>query len=197
MAKIVEFAITGVGAILMHNPEGMRATQAIERGGKKIPTPEEEATAGLYALPDGQLYIKTDAFREAGLISAASIRDPASRGRRSMTARFSASVFLTQEHCRLYRATNNKRPITKERKEWEIDTRRAVVQRNGILRSRPKITDWWCILPFEYDEQVIDPLLIDAIMNGAGKYPGILDYRVGKKGMFGRFTVQLLNGKKK
>jgi hypothetical protein len=69
------------------------------------------------------------------------------------------------------------------------------VQKNGILRSRPKIDNWACELQFEYDPDLNEPHLIEAVLSHAGKYPGIGDYRVGKKGPFGRFTVKLLNGK--
>src|SRR5262249_43377404 len=111
--KIARFAITGNGAMLQHNPISMRAsTGAIERGGKKIPLPYDEAKAGLYALPSGQLYVKSDWFREAGLIAASEVKDPTRKGRATLTRRFSASVFLCTDHCPLYRASDLKKPIT-------------------------------------------------------------------------------------
>jgi len=194
--KIAKFAISSNGPLLMHNPSSMRAsTGAIERGGKKIPLPYDEAKAGLYALPSGQLYMKSDWFREAGLIAASEVKDPTRKGRATLTRRFSASVFLCVDNCPLYRASDPKKPITSADEDWEIDTRRVVVQRNGILRSRPKIDDWHCVLPLEYDEDTMEPMLIAAVLENAGKTPGVGDYRVGKKGPFGRFTVRLLNGK--
>jgi hypothetical protein len=39
-----------------------------------------------------------------------------------------------------------------------------------------------------------NPDLADALLNHAGRFPGVGDYRVGKKGPFGRFSVELLNG---
>src|SRR5262249_20439363 len=138
--QTIKLKITGVGSILMHNPESMRGggdTGVPQRGGKKIPTPYEEAKAGLYALPNGQLYIKSDALREVAIIASSDTRDPSRKGRATMARRFAASVFLCTEHCPLYRPEGQ--PITKDDKDWVIDSRRAVVQRNGILRSRPKI----------------------------------------------------------
>jgi hypothetical protein len=194
--KIAKFAISSNGPLLMHNPASMRAsTGAIERGGKKIPLPHDEAKAGLYVLPSGQLYVKSDWFREAGLIAASEVKDPTRKGRATLTRRFSASVFLCTDHCPLYRASDPKKPITSDDENWEIDTRRVVVQRNGILRSRPKIDNWGCVLELEYDEDTMEPTLIAAVLQNAGKFPGVGDYRVGKKGAFGRFSVQLLNGK--
>jgi len=113
-----------------------------------------------------------------------------------MTRRFAASVFLVNETCVLYRASNPKKKITATDEDWEIDTRRVTIQRQGILRSRPKISDWGCVLEFEYDEELIQPELIASVLENAGKSPGVGDYRVGKKGPFGRFTVELMNGAK-
>lgn len=194
--EIAKFAINGNGGLLMHNPASMRGSGSadgkIERGGKKIPLPYDEAKAGLYALPSGQLYVKSDWFREAGLIASSDVKDPSRKGRATMTRRFAASVFLCVDNCPLYRASNPKNQITNADKDWEIDTRRAVVQRNGILRSRPKIEDWGCVLPLEYDPDLMDPNLLLAVLQNAGKSPGVGDYRVGKKGPFGRFLVELI-----
>jgi hypothetical protein len=202
--NIVKMLITGVSPVLMNNPISMRGGgEELQRGGKKIPLPLDEARGKLYALPTGQLFIKSDCFREAAVIASGDIRDPTRKGRSTMTKRFAASVFLCTEHCLLYRADGNHAPImTKpepktaddETAEWIIDTRRAVVQKQGILRSRPKIENWCCPLEFEYDEETIDQNLILAVVKQSGKYPGVLDYRVGKKGPFGRFGADFSNG---
>jgi hypothetical protein len=158
--------------------------------------PADEARAGLYALPHGigQLYVKSDWFREAALIAAGSVKDPTRRRGGNLIPRFSASVFLTKDYCPLFRASDATKPITDKTEDWEIDTRRVVVQKNGILRSRPKITDCPCVLELEYDEALMQPELIVAVLQHAGKFPGVGDYRVGKKGPFGRFGAELLNG---
>jgi hypothetical protein len=196
--KIAKFAISSNGPMLMHNPASMRASGGeMERGGKRIPSAYDEAKAGLYVLPSGigQLYVKSDWFREAGLIAAADVKDPTRKGRATMTRRFSASVFLTRDYCPLFRASDPTKPITDKDEDWEIDTRRVVVQKNGILRSRPKIDDWRCVLELEVDEALMPDLgTILGVLQYAGKFPGVGDYRVGKKGPFGRFTAELLNG---
>jgi hypothetical protein len=201
---IVQMLIKGNGSILMHNPASMRGgEEGLQRSGKKIPPPLDEARAGLYALPSGQLYIKSDAFREAGLEASKQIRDPTRKARATMTNRFAASVFLSVEHCPLYRADGNHAPIMDKPEpsglgdtsgEWTIDRRRVVIQKNGILRARPQITNWSCPLEFEIDEETIDENLVLAIMQQSGKTPGVLDYRVGRKGLFGRYTAEFLNG---
>lgn len=195
--QIATFDITGNGSLLMHNPASMRnaAGGELQRGGKKIPLPYDEARAGLYVLPNHQLFLKSDMFREAALIAARDIRDPSRKGRATMTNRFAASVFLCSEHCPLFKANGSgEGPLTDADDDWVIDTRRVVVQKNGILRSRPKITDWKCELPFEYDDEVISPDIILQVLQASGKTPGVGDYRIGKKGPYGRYTVALANG---
>jgi len=103
-------------------------------------------------------------------------------------------VFLIKDYCELFRASDPTKPITDKAEDWEIDTRRVVVQKNGILRSRPKITDWRCVLELEFDDETMEPTLMAAVLSHAGRFPGVGDYRVGKKGAFGRFSVELLNG---
>ena len=202
--KLVQMVITGISGILMHNPAAMRGgDEVLQRGGKKVPPPLDEARAGLYVTPNGQLYIKPDAFRESGLIASSDIRDPTRKGRATMTKRFGASVFLSNEHCPLYRADGNHSPIMSKPEpkdmhdrsaEWIIDRRRVVVQNQGILRARPLIENWSCPLEYEYDEDTIDENLILAVTQQSGKFPGVLDYRVGMKGPFGRFTAKFADG---
>ena len=187
--QIIRLQITGVGSLLMHNPASMaNTTDELQRSGKKIPKPYDEAKAGLYVLPNHQLYLKSDMFREAALIAAGELRDTTKKGRATVTKRFAASVFLATDSCPLFRPGTNK-PITDKDDDWEIDVRRVVVQKNGITRARPKITSWQCPLEFEFDEQMIDPKLIEAVMASSGKTPGVGDYRIGKKGPFGRYTA--------
>jgi hypothetical protein len=202
--KTVQMTITGVSAILMHNPESMRGGgEELQRGGKKIPPPIDEARASLYIAPNGQLKINSECFREAGLIATTDIRDPTRKGRSTMTKRFAASVFLSTEYCLLYRADGNHAPIMSKPEpknledtsgEWTIYRRRVVVQKQGILRSRAKIENWCCPLEFEYDPETIDENLILAVIQQSGKFPGVLDYRVGKKGPFGRYTAEFSDG---
>ena len=102
-----------------------------------------------------------------------------------------AAVFLCSEHCLLFRPDTTV-PITDADTDWEVDIRRVVIQRGGILRARPKITGWQCILELEIDDEIVkDPGLIEQVLNASGKFPGVGDYRVGKKGPFGRYAAEI------
>ena len=90
--KIIKFKITGNGALLMHNPASMRGNRGAQRGATSIPEPYDEAKAGLYVNGGHQLYLKSDAFREAALTAAKSFKAP--RGRGTLVNTLAAAVFL-------------------------------------------------------------------------------------------------------
>jgi hypothetical protein len=196
--QLVCLRVRGVSPLLMHNPSGTMkpsGDDAIVRGDQKIDAPDIEAAKGLYALPTHQLYVPSDAFREAALTAAGDIRDPIKKTR-MMTRRFGASVFPSREGFPLFRAGTDgelDEPLTDDPKHWEVFTKRVVVKGRqgtaGILRGRARVPDWTCDVEFEFDTELIDPNLISVIVNASGKYPGILDFRPGKKGAFGRFEV--------
>jgi hypothetical protein len=194
--QLMRIGVEGVGqGLLMHNPAGMApASTTTQRAGKKIPMPHDEAVAGLYVLPGGkQLYASADWFREAALIGAKEVKDTTRRGNATMVQRFGASVFLSDPYCALVRASDGT-PITSADSDWEMFLKRVVIQGNGIVRARPLIHDWACEVEFEYDDETIIPAMAAEILHLAGKFPGVGDYRPGKKGPYGRFRVVTLNG---
>jgi hypothetical protein len=192
--QLITMHVEGVSDLLMHSPAGMvRVTAGPQRAGKNIPQPLDEARAGLYVSEDelDRLYVPADAVREAGLIAAKDYRDTTRKGRATMVQRFGASVFLSRMEFLLER--QNGKPITSDDTEWTIYTKRAVVQRQGIMRSRARVKDWACNVEFEHDD-FIAPEEIAGIVHSAGRFPGLLDYRPGKKGPFGRYQVMTVNG---
>jgi hypothetical protein len=209
--QIVRLRITGIGGrsgLLMHNPAGSMQqvdTGKASRSGKKIPKAYDEARAGLYVdtevstappadEPPKQLFIPSDALREASIISSKTFRDTSRRGNATWEQRFSASLFLSVDRFPLEDAGG--KALTSADDCWSVYTKRAVVQGNGIMRSRALVRDWVCDAEFEYDDETIDPPMIALIVKQAGKFPGLLDYRPGKKGPFGRFRLEAVNGER-
>lgn len=172
--------IEGVTPLLMHNPEKMRRAASVGR--KEIPTPEIEAETALYRNPDGTLYIKADHVREAIKAAAVGVRI-GKRAARSVLA----SALMEHPDYPFFTLFRGAEPIT----TWEIDTRRTVIQKQGILRSRALIpTPWEAEVVFQYDSAVIpDPSHIITFLGQAGQISGLLDYRPNRGGSFGRFEV--------
>ena len=72
---------------------------------------------------------------------------------------------------------------------WEsgefVDRRRVVVQRNSIMRTRPKFREWTCEFTLEVDENLCNLDEVRQWLETAGSRVGLGDYRP----MFGRFDV--------
>lgn len=179
--ETVTFKVVGLTPLLQHNPEKLMV-----RGGgikqKRIPTAEEEAEMGAYRLPSGQLYIKATAFRSA-ILSAA-------KGKK--VGKFSAKSVLAGAILPLSEVAPLEDPRTGEPvTAYEISVMRAVVQRQGVMRARPLIREWACLVPFHLDTDVVpaDPVL--ELLQEAGARVGVCDYRPETGGFYGRFAAEL------
>jgi hypothetical protein len=101
---------------------------------------------------------------------------------------FQPAVFNVDQFCVLVDPDTEK-PLTK----YEIDTRPAVIGRSRVIRSRPRYDSWSCTLFFEIDEEVLTAKQVEEQLNVAGRVAGVGDYRVNRKGPFGRFTAELID----
>lgn len=179
----VTYRMTGISPLLQNNPEQMMVKPAEGLIKKRVFTPEDDAEAAAYRLPSGQLYIKTIAFRSALLGATTGKR----LGKMSAKTILSGSVFVAHEVAPLVHPTTEE-PI----KDYEISVMRAVVQRAGIMRARPKIDKWACDITFEVDRDFIVSLdVLTEVLGDAGRLKGVGDYRPEKGGMYGRFEAEL------
>lgn len=177
---LYRMVFVGLSPLLTHNPASMQKTRASAKG-SNIPEPEVEAEAGTYRLEDGTCAIMGIGFRNGLIAAAGAWKKP--RGRGSMASDL-AHVVVREELIPLYRADGS--IIT----DYEIDRRRAVVQKNGIVRARPKYKDWGGFFTVEYDEALVaNPQILVDICNDSGNRMGIGDYRPAKKGWFGRYAI--------
>jgi hypothetical protein len=177
--EVIEYPIEHTSPLLMHNPAGMKVMGEV-MAKKKIPTQEEEAAAGVYRLPSGQLYMPNDAFRSA-LVKAGSGRKI---GKTFVTTIVKGAVFSATDAVPI--TSPDGTPIT----TWDsIDVRRVIIGKAGILRARPRIEKWAAVVPFEIDTEMISPELVEELLDLAGRLVGVGDYRPEKSGPFGRFRV--------
>lgn len=179
----INFEVSGLApGLLMHSPAAMRGGNGgpAKPGVKHIPSPEDEAEAGCYRMPSGQLYIPTTAFRSSIMGGLSQMK----MGKLSARQVFASSLYLLDDTCPLFKPETLE-PI----KEYEIDARRAVVQRQGITRCRPHVPVWYTRVTFEFDDELMNPEAILDAFTRAGKVVGVLDYRPQKGGPFGRYTV--------
>ena len=185
----------GITPLLMHNPAAMNkgiVDDIVKQ--KLIPKPEAEALAGAYFCPDGKtLGIPARCFRACLLGGAPNLQI----GRRAASTVLKEAIgfFPPEEGDEVFPLEDpDGKPIT----TYEIDIRRAVVQRSGVMRARPKIRKWRArpVLKLTFAEGTgVDALrrALLAVFTRAGTYPGIVDGRpqgVHGRGLwFGKFVV--------
>jgi hypothetical protein len=184
MSQIVVYKIYGLSPLLCNNPASMaRAAEGIAIS--KIPTPAAEAAAKVYKDEDGTFYILSEAFRSS-IVGKGGGASGRKLGKFTAISRVCAGVFTVEPRATLLDAAKMK-PI----KEYTIDTRRAVVQQQGVLRSRPMFSNWSVRLPLEVDPDFVDPVILLELLNISGKVSGVGDFRPQRKGTFGRYRAEI------
>lgn len=182
MSKIVVFKIKGLSPLLQNNPASMSRSNG-SLGTKKIPKPEDEAAAKCYKDEEGHFYILSEAFR-ASIVGKGGAASGRRIGKFTASSRACAGIFTVEPRATLLDSKNG-RPL----KKYSIDTRRAVIQGQGVLRSRPCFQNWMVRLPLEIDEDFVTVDQVLELLNIAGKVAGVGDFRPQRRGSFGRFTA--------
>jgi hypothetical protein len=169
--------IVGQSPILLHNPQGLA-----KKSGQKstIPSPEEEAAASCYWLGDREsLAIPSWNVYRSIITASAAYKVK----RRSLSPFLCGSVRIEPEF------------LSFGTTEYSIDTRRAVVQRNGVMRSRARLNEWRLPLNMVIEEEDIPinrdsiPDVLRQVVEEAGRRVGLGDFRLERRGPFGKFAV--------
>lgn len=172
---VIQATIKGLRPILLHNPSGMAAPST---GKKVIPSAADEAKAGCYFTSDKSSLCLPSTNLYRAIIKAAG----AFKVKKSNAAPIICGAIDIDPLEIPFNTLN-----------YSIDTRRAVVQRQGILRSRPKIKEGWELsFTLLIEEQDLAPGMFPMLRNileEAGRRIGIGDFRLEKKGPFGKFEV--------
>lgn len=181
--EIVSYRLYSISPLLQNNPDSMGGSGGAGLTTKRIPTPEEEAKSKLYLLPDGQIYLKTQAVRSALIGACAGFKPKGAKV--GVGTLVKGGVFCVAVEAGLVHPKTRK-PI----KDYKVNTMRAVVMRAGVKRSRPEIPEWSVDVDFEVDTQFITNFnWITELLNRAGRMKGVGDYRPEKSGPYGRFRA--------
>lgn len=171
----VDVEITGSSDLMFHrwNPQAVDAKAKAAKNSKAKKSDDVESY--VYRNDAGELCIPGEYVRGA-LITAAKFRqDPRSPRKSAMDLYKAGCVSLT-----------NLASVGKSAWDYE-DTRRVVVQRAGVNRTRPALRAGWkarfefLVLTPEY----IAPMDLHGVLTQAGTLVGIADFRP----TFGRFAI--------
>jgi len=164
MAESYRVRIVGVRPLLLHNPAGVIGNLPKLRRGEHLP-PEEEARRYLYLDEEGRSCIPAAnikaCIRDAG-------RNYRVRGRRTtFAAMIRAALTISPRMVPI---------ISKE--GWKVDVRSVVVQRQRILRARPRYDDWELEFTIRNEDPTIIPAeMLKKIIIDAGRWYGLGDFR--------------------
>ena len=181
--ELYTYHIEGVSSLLMHSPKAMMEAQPTGPATRRIPTPEEEAEKGAYRDEEGFLYLPSEAFRASIMHGAGGRRI----GKTAARTVLSGAVFTTAPRTHLVDPGSGE-----QLREYRVHVARVVVQRNSILRARPEVERWGCVLELEVDLDFTSPWQVEELLNIAGRISGVGDFRPEKRGPHGRYRAELL-----
>jgi hypothetical protein len=182
--RLLSYLIEGLSPLMLHSSIAMKMHTA-GLGRKEIPTPEQEAEAGVLRDSDGNILVPQEAILLAMRDAAKLFRI----GKERASQVLASSVFVPAQL--LYvPVRRDGRPLkTYDR----VDVRRVVVQRQGVLRGRAVIDPPWQVMGvLEFDPQLISLEVLADILDLAGTKAGLGDYRPQKGGAFGRYRLTTL-----
>ncbi len=180
--EIYEVRIRGIRPLLMNAPRISK--NVVSRRRSEIPNPEEEAYNALYR--DGDTIVVPSVNIKAMLRDAGrNYRIPQRKATYAAYIRAGIDIEPSPYVPLLNPRTN--RPYRVSERSWVVDVRPVVVQRNRVLRARPRFDEW----ALEFRVVNLDPGLlktevIKQILIDAGKFYGLGDYRPE----FGLFKVE-------
>lgn len=172
METILHAKIRGTEPLLMHAPTGIGAP----RSSKRVTSydPQAEAEAALYRDSNGTICVPNLVIL-AALREAAKEHKAPGKGRKTLKNFILSGLRIRPEMIEISPQT------------WSIDERPVVVQRSRVLRWRPRFENW--SLEFDItivDEATLSPTTVRNVLEDAGKFVGLCDFRP----LFGTFEVE-------
>jgi hypothetical protein len=162
----------------MHKPN-LSEDMASARRGRRLSV-EEEARQAIYRDPNNRICIPA-LMVKACLRQAGSEFRVLGRGKGSYKCHIMAGLRISPEYIPL-RIPNGNDP----EKSWEIDVRPVRIKANRVLRGRPRFNEWELEFILEVlDEQLLTEKVLKELLDFAGKYEGLGDFRPE----FGLFEV--------
>lgn len=183
----LKFKLTSESPLLMHNgqladPLNKFSKDLKRVSGKRAKTDADFAEmariewyASLY-IDDGKLCIPMEVL-EAALVEGAK--------KQKLGKQTQSTLFVTENAILHFDGDK----LTAD-ELWERGANRLTtgvrIQRNRVMRTRPRIEKWWCEAEVQFDDKILDPAKINEIVTTTGREIGIGDWRP----KFGRFTAE-------
>lgn len=173
--EVVDVKLVGIKPLLMH---AVPASLGVKGRKKEIPSPQDEAEAGLHKDKEGHIIMP--ALNLLGCLRKAA-GDFKLSGRKTYRDYMFSGLEVRPDEIPLLDGLDGSRATT-----WEVDIRPAVIQRARILRARPRFDSWSLQFQIAITDPMIRASVLGDILKAAGQYVGLCDYRP----LFGRFKVE-------
>lgn len=164
--------IKGIRPLLMHSTAAMLLPKNSKVKSSEH-DPVKEAEGCLYLNDEKKICVPSMAILSAMRKSAVNIKK-AGAGKKTLKDFVFSGLQIDPEL------------IVLPDQKYEVDIRPVVIMRSRILRARPLFKNW--TLTFQVtinDEQTWDPGMVRGLLEEAGKFQGLLDFRP----LFGTFEV--------
>lgn len=171
--KILEITVTGTRPLLQHSTAGMKAPKNLKSKSSEHDV-VAEAELCLYKDTNGLKCIPSMHFLASMRKAATSLKKPGAGGKKSLKDFVFSGLTITELLIPLSNQTH------------EIDIQPVKVGPARIPRARARFDTWGATFHLEIiDEQTWDPGMVRNVLEEAGKYNGIGDYRP----LYGTFSV--------
>lgn len=178
--KVAQIEIEGLSPILFNRFfEENEKPETSRRGKKDYGTPREQAEKTLYQDKDGTAWMPC--FWITGALKTVASDYKLVGTRKSVKSIIGGAVRPLCEKIYFNEGYN--------KDNFEIDSRPVVIQRARIQKHRARFEDWSIKFELEFEDDLIDPDLLNKMLVDAGRRAGIGDYRPQKGGSFGRYLV--------
>lgn len=181
--KTYNVIIKGISPLLMNRPSALIGDIHKEKSQKEM-TPKEMAEMKLYEI-DGKLY-QPETHLKGALVEAGKSQKVVGSGKSTYSKIVGYAVEI------------NPFEIVHKKQQWEVFSVLAVnpSTRGRNLLHRPMLKEWELDFEVTFDEDQIPASIMKEILERAGKFVGIGDWRPAKKGRFGKFQVTSWKEKK-
>lgn len=184
--KSLTFKIVGASPLLMHNGQLADPLNSFSRKMKEVSGKRMKTDADFEELArlewHGSLYLSNGKPCIPGYVLEATLIDAARKRKRGKQAQ--AGIICPDNYDLIY---DGGAPI--EQLWVNPDYRLTVgarIQRNRIMRTRPKFNEWSAKIEVRYDPLMLNEGEIKQIVQLAGEEVGLMDWRP----KFGRFSIE-------
>lgn len=171
--EIYKVEIRGIRPLLMHSCDSMLdETNKTATRSKKYDL-KTEAEKALYRDESGRIIVPSFCILSCLREAAKNYQIPG-KGKRTFKNYIFAGIKIEPENIPLISDDG-----------WSVDLKTVVVNRSRVVRARPRFDNWGLEFTVEIVDPIITPEVLRQIIEDAGKYNGLLDFRP----LYGLFEV--------